>query len=250
MDATSRPAESTAQAFDYGRVELANHTAMQLAAERIRDRLSSIHRDFLAIGAELLTVKESVPHGTFGAWVEGELHITPRAAQSYMNAARLVQSVPDPARETVSHLPPTALYKLAAPSTPKEVVAEVVQAAEGGTLPPPPVIFQRIDEAAREAREVAKAQKAKPGRTEAEAKKLVVRRNAQRVRQREELRQEQAREDAKRARADDALTAAVHRLVSDHRDLMREIAAALNSPASYRFRDLLRAALAEVEARR
>jgi hypothetical protein len=250
MDAISLPAAPAARTFDYGSLELHHRTAMELAAARIRDLRSSIQRGLLAIGAELLTVKDRVPHGAFGAWVAGELHITLRAAENYMAAARLVQSVPEPIRETVSLLPPTTLYKLAAPSTPKKVVEEVIQAAEGGAVPPLTTIRQRIDEAAREEREVAKVQKAKPGRTEEEAKKLVARRRADRARDRERQRQEQARVEAEREHAKAELKAIVARLVADHPEVMRQVEAVLGGPASWHLHSLLRAALVEVEARR
>ena len=231
--------------FDYGAMELPERSAMQLSADRIRERLSSIHRDFLAIGAELMRVKERVPHGTFTAWVEAELGMTPRSAQNYMAAAALVQSMPEPARETVSLLPPTTLYKLAAPSTPKEVVAEVVQAAEAGALPPTTAIVQRIDEAAREAREVKAAQKAKPGRTEDDAKKIIAKRRAAQAAQRERMRQEEtkAREERERVNAD--LKALARRLVTEHRDVMKEVSDALEGPSYWDFGRILRDALNE-----
>lgn len=216
MDAISLPAATVARTLDYANVALADRTAMQLAADRIRDRLSSIQGNLLAIGRVLLMVKVRVPHGTFGVWVEAEPQIRRRAAQNYMNVARFMQSVSEPEHETVSLLQPTALYKLAPPSTPQDVVMEIVGAAESGTLPPPPAILQRIDEAARDGHKLAKAQQGKPGCAEAE-----------------------------RACEKNDLRGTVQRLVSDHRDAMQEIAAVLNSPVSRYFRDFLRAALAE-----
>ncbi len=237
--------------FDYGALPPADRDEMQVAVGRIRGKLSTIQRDFLAIGEELLRVKERVPHGMFAPWVETELQMTPRAAQLYMRAAGLVQSIPAPIRETVSHLPATTLYKLAAPSTPKEVVAEVVQAAEDGVLPLPPDIIQRIDEATREAREVAEVQKAKTGRTEAEAKKLLTRRRAAQAAAREKERQERAIEDAERARRRDELRSAVLRLVDVHPDAMRELAraiAASGPEASWSIRSYLTEAIATADA--
>lgn len=235
-------------AFDYGTLDLPDRTAMQLAAERIRERLSSIQSDFLAIGAELLKVKARVPHGTFGTWIEAELGITPRTALNYMGAARLVGSIPEPARETVSLLPPAALYKLAAPSTPQVVVDEMVRAAESGALPPPPVILNRIDEAAREAREVAQAQKAKPELSEAEAKEAIARRRKEQARRREKMRQRDAEEAAERERECDDFRSAIEELAREHPEVMRRLAAAMKSPASFMFDRVLRATLAKMES--
>lgn len=237
--------------FDYGSLAPVDRDEMQVAVGRIRGKLSAIQRDFLAIGEELLRVKSCVPHGMFGQWVETELQITPRAAQLYMRAAGLVQSVPEPVRETVSHLPATTLYRLAAPSTPKQVVAEIVQAAEGGSLPPIDAITQRIDDATREAREVAEVMKAKDGRGEAEAKKLLARRRANQARDRQMREEEQAREVAERAHAEAELKAAIQRLVDAHPAVMRDVAQAISEPtARWSFPEFLAEILATTQQER
>lgn len=95
------------------------------AASAIRSRFNG---DVREIGERLAAVKDVLPHGAFGPWVAHELGITPRTAQNYMNAAGFLTGK----SETVSHLPPAILYKLAAPTALPVLVDKVVQATEQG----------------------------------------------------------------------------------------------------------------------
>jgi hypothetical protein len=221
--------------FDYASLPLADASALRLTADRIRDRMNGIKRDTLAIGRELLDIKDRLPHGAFGAWVRAELGMTPRTAQNFMNAARLVQSVPEPIRESVSLLPPATLYRLSAPSAPQEVVQEVVLAAAERAVSPSDHILRRLDEAAAERREVRSAMQKKPGRTEQDAKAIVRRRRADRARDQARREEEWAREKAQR-RAEEAREAA-RRLVVAHPAVMAQVAARLRGPGSWAFSD-------------
>lgn len=222
--------------FDYALVAMPDRTAMQLAADRIRDRLASIRGSFLAIGDELLGVKDRLPHGAFLAWCEAELGIAPRTAQNYMRAADLMRAMPEPARATVSLLPPTTLYRLA--GAPREIVAEVVQAAEAGALPPPDALNERIADAAREAREVARVQRT--GRTPEDAKKIVATRRKRHAAKREQQHAQEAREAAKREAVRDAYKAVVAHLVATYPDAMIAVAACLDAPGHWHFASDLR----------
>jgi hypothetical protein len=235
---------STASPFDYATLPLADASALRLTADRIRDRMNGIKRDTIAIGRELLSVRDRLPHGAFGAWVRVEFGMTLRTAQNCMNAARLVQSVPEPVRESVSLLPPATLYRLSAPSTPPEVVQEVVLAATEGAVPPPDHILRRLDEAAAERREVALATRKKPGRTEEDAKAIVRRRRADRARDQARLEDEWAREKAQRRVEEEEAREAARRLVAAHPAIMAQVAARLRGPASWAFNDELITSLA------
>ncbi|MEQ3625974.1 MAG: DUF3102 domain-containing protein [Celeribacter sp.] len=112
--------------FDYGQIsEQANE--VRAAAERIRLRMKRTAEDILSIGAELADVKEKMPHGSFGIWISAEFGMTIRTAQNLMQVHERYGKC-----ETVSHLPPAALYALAAPSVPEEVRAEVHSRAAAG----------------------------------------------------------------------------------------------------------------------
>lgn len=70
-------------------------------------------------------MKESLPHGSFLPWIEAEFGMDRRTASNFMRVAEQYSGK----WETVSHLPPTALYELAAPKTPLEVREEVEKMA-------------------------------------------------------------------------------------------------------------------------
>jgi hypothetical protein len=65
-------------------------------------------------------------------WAQAELGMTIRSAERYMLAAAFLNGKPG----IVSHLPPTILFALSAPTAPAVVVNEVMAAAETGILPP------------------------------------------------------------------------------------------------------------------
>lgn len=227
-------------AFDYTGVPDQDREILQRAAQAIRNRFSSAHLSILAAGQLLLAVKDHVPHGGLGPWVEAELGITLRAAQNYMSATRLVQSAPEPIRETVSLLPAATLYKLAAPSTPSVVWDEVVQAAQAGSLPPSEVILRRLDVAVAEQREVARVRKAKPGRSVDQAEKIIRRTRAERERDEQE-RSARRRQEGDEQRAREAvIDAALRRLVAGHPEVMLEISNLMDGADVHRIRDTLK----------
>jgi hypothetical protein len=133
---TDRPA-----AFDYASLDPALATDARAAIARIRARIRSARYE---IGHDLIAIKSQMDHGTFGNWIAAELGITLRTAENYMNAAKFVEGK----SESVSLLPPSAIYALAAPSAPTEIVQEVLAAVDAGTLIPVNEIRQKLNPAA------------------------------------------------------------------------------------------------------
>ena len=205
MNAIAFP--EAAPRFDYSSVSADDRQALEQAAERIRTRAGHMQRAAIIIGREILAVKDRLPHGGLGPWIEAELGITPRTAQSYMNVVRRLDALPEAIRETVSLLPLTTLHKLAAPSTPPVVIEEIAQAAEQGALPEPAAILHRIDAALIEQRDLRRVMARKPGRTEAEAKKIIRRSHAEVARDRERRAREEIERRAAERAAEDAFSA-------------------------------------------
>jgi hypothetical protein len=79
-------------------------------------------------GRDLLTIKEQLDHGLFGAWLEAEFGMSRRSAQNYMSAALQF----DGKSETVSHLPARAIYQLSSASTPEPVREELISRLQTG----------------------------------------------------------------------------------------------------------------------
>jgi hypothetical protein len=85
-------------------------------------------QDIFEIGQKLLQVKAKLGHGRFGTWLTVEFDWTERTAQQFMNVARQFKA------ENFAdlQLAPSALYLLAAPSTPPKVRQEAIARAESG----------------------------------------------------------------------------------------------------------------------
>jgi hypothetical protein len=131
--------------FDYGAMDRETAEEARAVVTRFRERAQSYVMD---TGRDLLAMKERLGHGLFLKWVEAEMGLTPRSAQNAMQAAAQLGAK----SETVSHLPPTALYKLAAPSTPSEVREGILSRIEAGEALTPHQIMGEV----REAKEATK----------------------------------------------------------------------------------------------
>ena len=90
------------------------------------------------LGILLCEAKELLPHGKFEGWARRELGVSLRSAENYMAAARFLEGK----TETVAHLPASVIYRIAAPSAPPELVADIV----AGVLAPCE-IKKRLNEA-------------------------------------------------------------------------------------------------------
>ena len=102
------------RSFDYAALPQPAAERARTAADFIRERHGRITETILAIGARLLIVKADLEHGQFLEWVAAELNWSDRTAQNYMSAARSFGAE----NETISYLPPTTVYRLAAASEP------------------------------------------------------------------------------------------------------------------------------------
>jgi len=113
---------------DLSGTSLSTTVVLHESAQRIRDWLRTSSATAIEIGRELQNVKSQLGHGHFLPWVKSECGIGARTAANYMGAAALVSKF-----ASVAILPPSALYLLAARSTPTHVIEEVTRLiAEGG----------------------------------------------------------------------------------------------------------------------
>lgn len=139
-------------AFDYTAMDADAAREARAAVERYRGRSKAYVMD---TGRDLLAIKARLEHGLFLLWIKAELGLEPRTAQNFMQAAERFEGK----SEIVSHLPPTVLYKLAAPSTPEPVRAAVLKRIEAGETVQANAIVEEIREAKDEAARRAKAEK-------------------------------------------------------------------------------------------
>ena len=97
-------------------------------AQRIRARHTSVTLDMIEIGKEIAEAKEEVEHGAFLAWLDDEVGIAARLAQMYMRAAQWSEAN----TKLISHLQPTSVMKLAAPSVPADVIVTINERVDRG----------------------------------------------------------------------------------------------------------------------
>ena len=211
------------------------------AAARIRDYQRTSTAEMLEVGKLLNEVKVALPHGAFGRWLESEVGWTQRTAQNYMRAAEVFAGK----SETVSHLPPNTLYKLAAPSIPESVRETAIASIEDPARPPVADIHEMVERARQEAKEAAR-QEAKARRKAKLSSEEVARGiKAEERRRRKEEREREEREAAK-ARQRDAAAAFVQSLDDTQAEALRAMAEA---PDAWGLVGLLKAALDARRAR-
>lgn len=130
--------------FDYSALDAETASNLRAQANRIRKRVGKATQDLIDIGCDLLAAKKNLlDHGEFIKWVESEVGIARRTAQAYMAIAKLT----DEKGAAIALLPPTTAHRLAAKSTPSEVVSEVVAKARSGDVLPDRRVSEMISEA-------------------------------------------------------------------------------------------------------
>jgi hypothetical protein len=86
----------------------------------------------VAIGRELLDVKNKIDRGQWLPWLAVEFNWSERHAQRLMNLARFDPDTVSYLEGVQDHIAPTAYYTLALPSTPPEVLKQVIALAGQG----------------------------------------------------------------------------------------------------------------------
>jgi hypothetical protein len=148
---TGKPANAI-PGFDYTVLPADTADTLRQSATAIRTIQRSAFAD---VASHLTAAKELLEHGAFSAWVKAELGMTLRSAERYMQAAQFVAGKSD----TVSLLPPTLIYALAAPSAPAEAVKQIVGEIEAGATLAPKEIKRKLADAIEAERKVIEAER-------------------------------------------------------------------------------------------
>lgn len=128
-------APNVCPAFDYTPLTTEAAQRVQTAAQHIRLLVQRTLEDVLAVGRELLAVKETLPHGQFGVWLRAEFDWTERTARRFMAVAERFGSKTD--TMSVLRIDLTAAYLLTAPSAPpgaSEIALELAHNGESITV--------------------------------------------------------------------------------------------------------------------
>jgi hypothetical protein len=124
--------KSAASQFDYCGISPSLVSHLQAQAKLIKNLIAKTTEGLIEVGRNLVAVKQRLNHGQFIDWVEIEVGIDKRTAQSYMAIARFAEAK----GTTVALLPPTTAHRLAAISAPVEVVDHVLDRAINGEIVP------------------------------------------------------------------------------------------------------------------
>jgi len=113
--------------FDYTILDAETSQFIQRQTGEIRALMKRTAQDIIEIGQKLVLVKEKLAHGRFLDWIAAEFE------WSYPTAARFMQ-VANSFRNTyqIDKFAASALYVLAAPSTPETARSEAIARAEAG----------------------------------------------------------------------------------------------------------------------
>ncbi len=109
-------------------LDVETRVVVQQKTSEIRTLMRRTAQDILDIGERLTEVKARLGHGRFGGWLQAEFAWEERAAQRFIAVYSRFKN------DNLSDLniAPSALYLLAAPSTPEEARADALEAAAAG----------------------------------------------------------------------------------------------------------------------
>lgn len=118
--------------FDYEVLDAEQRIVVEQRTGEIRERLRRSAQDIWEIGQKLADVRSRLKHGQFDAWLKAEFGWSRRTAYNFIN---VYEAFGERANLAQIDIASSALYLLAAPSTPQNVRDEFMQRArEGETL--------------------------------------------------------------------------------------------------------------------
>ena len=123
-----QPLTQEEQGFDYKILNPTTRIVVQQHANEIKTLMRRTAEGIINIGQRLLEVKEQLDHGSFEIWLKSEFNWGLWTARKFMQVTRQFKSV----KFTDLSIDASALYLLAAPSTPEAVRQEALKRAEKG----------------------------------------------------------------------------------------------------------------------
>ena len=116
--------------FDYASLDTETTQFVQQQTGEIRVLMKQTAQSIIEVGQKLIEVKEKLGYGRFGDWLEAEFDWDERTARRFMSVAERFSNTADNLSEV--NFAPSALYVLAAPSTPKAAREEAISRAKAG----------------------------------------------------------------------------------------------------------------------
>lgn len=115
--------------FDYATLDAETRIVVQQRTGEIKTLMRRAAQDIVDIGLKLIEVKGRLPHGAFLPWVASEFGWHRDTVNKFMHVAERYGAIE---MSKLSTFAPSALYLLAAPSTPEEARVEAMERAESG----------------------------------------------------------------------------------------------------------------------
>jgi Protein of unknown function (DUF3102) len=144
--------------FDYASLDRATSEFLKSRAAEVKALMRQTVENFIKTGTILIEVKKRLPHGQWTLWCETEFGWTPRTARRMINVAETFSL------ESLTNLDITtsALYILAAPTTPEEAREEALLLAQKGQRITPAAAQDLRDRHIRKAGDSKSEEKALP----------------------------------------------------------------------------------------
>jgi hypothetical protein len=112
---------------------------LTILAEDTRSRLKRSAMDIYYIGLNLLEAQRIIDHGQFLPWLRQEFGMSKTSAYEFIHVAEAFESKFPIIGNLINSIAPTALYKLAAPSTPQGARDEAINLVKTGEVVDPSV---------------------------------------------------------------------------------------------------------------
>ncbi|NHC38004.1 DUF3102 domain-containing protein [Scytonema millei] len=120
--------QSKQQSFDYAALDVEAQIAVQKHTCDIKRMMRRTTQDIIEIGEKLIEVKQYLGFGHFSNWLIAEFGWKERTARNFMRVAEVFKS----AKFADLFIASSALYHLAAPSTPESARQEALELANKG----------------------------------------------------------------------------------------------------------------------
>lgn len=139
--------------FDYKILSPKKRTIVQQRTGEIKERLRRTAQDVWEVGQKLIEVRMQLQHGQFEGWLSAEFGWSRRTAYNFIN---VYEAFSESANFAQLDIATSALYKLAAPSTPKSIRQHFLDKAQQGDK----ITHKEISQALRETKSSNLADKA------------------------------------------------------------------------------------------
>jgi Protein of unknown function (DUF3102) len=118
---------SSTESFDYSNLDADTSWFVREQTEEIKALMKQTAEGIVKIGQKLIDVKKRLGYGRYRQWIEAEFNWGKSTANSFENVAKRFADV-----QNLDNFAPSALYELAAPSTPEIAKEEALTRADSG----------------------------------------------------------------------------------------------------------------------